>query len=326
MRAIRVHRFGGPEVLSLDTIPDPVAGAGQVLVRVHAAGVNPVDTYIRNGAYARLPELPYTPGWDGAGVVEAIGTGVTRFAPGDPVYFSGTAAGRGMGAYAELACCAEVNVHPLPAALDYAQGAAIGVPFATAHRALFHRAHLRPEEVVLVHGASGGVGQATVQLARAHGAMVIGTAGSDAGLAFVRSQGAHHVVRHGTATTLEDVRARTGGRGVDVIVEMLANVNLDHDLGLLATFGRVVIVGNRGRIEIDPRQTMGKDTSILGVSLWNASDAELLEMHQLMGPQFADGTLAPVVGKRFPLDQARAAQEAVMAPGALGKVVVSVRE
>lgn len=326
MRAIRIHRFGGPDVLTLETIPDPVAGPGQVLVRVHATGVNPVDTYIRNGAYARLPELPYTPGWDGAGIVNAIGAGVTRFVPGDRAYFSGTAAGRGMGAYAELACCAEVNVHPLPAALDYGQGAAIGVPYATAHRALFHRAHLRPGEVVLVHGASGGVGQAAVQLARAHGATVIGTAGSDAGLAFVRSQGAHHVVRHGTPTTLEEIRAAAGARGVDVVVEMLANVNLDHDLALLATFGRVVVVGNRGRIEIDPRQTMGKDASILGVSLWNASDAELLEMHRLMGPAFADGTLVPVVGQRFPLAEARAAHEAVMAPGALGKVVVSVRE
>lgn len=325
MRAIRVHRFGGPEVLTLDTLPDPVAGPGQVLVRVHAAGVNPVDTYIRNGAYARLPDLPYTPGWDGAGVVEAIGTGVSRFVSGDRVYFSGTAAGRGMGACAELACCAEVNVHSLPPALDYAQGAAIGVPYATAHRALFHRAHLRAGEVVLVHGASGGVGQAAVQLARAHGATVIGTAGSEPGLAFVRTQGAQHAVHHGRATTLEEIRALTGGRGVDVIVEMLANVNLDHDLALLATFGRVVIVGNRGRIEIDPRQAMGKDATILGVSLWNASDAELLAIHQAMAPQFADGTLVPAAGKRFPLEEARAAQEAVMAPGALGKVVVSVR-
>jgi NADPH2:quinone reductase len=324
MLAIRAHRFGGPEVLVLDEVPDPVAGPGQVLIRNHAAGVNPVDTYIRNGAYARLPELPFVPGWDGAGVVEAVGAGVHRFSPGDRVYFSGTSAGRGWGAYAEKVCCAEVNVHPLPEPLSFAQGAAIGVPYATAHRALFHRAHIHPGETVLVHGASGGVGQATVQLARAHGCTVIGTAGSEDGLALVREQGAHHAVRHGTPTAMDEIRALTGGRGVDVIVEMLANVNLDRDLGLLATFGRVVVVGNRGRIEIDPRQTMGKDSSILGMSLWNASDEELLQLHQEMGPQFAEGLLVPVVGKRFPLADAAAAHLAVLEAGAKGKVVLEL--
>ena len=324
MRAIRVHRFGGPEVLVLDEVPDPVAGPGQLLIRNHAIGVNPVDTYIRNGAYARLPEVPFVPGWDGAGVVEAVGDEVHRFAPGDRVYFSGTSAGRGWGAYAEKVCCAEVNVHPLPGALTYAQGAAIGVPYATAHRALFHRARCHPGETVLVHGASGGVGQAAVQLARALGCTVIGTAGTEDGLAFVRSQGADHVVRHGTPSAMDEIRAHTGGRGVDVIVEMLANMNLDKDLGLLATFGRVVIVGNRGRIEIDPRQTMGKDSSILGMSLWNASDEELLQLHQEMGPQFAEGVLVPAVGKRFPLAEAAAAHAAVLESGARGKVVLEV--
>jgi NADPH2:quinone reductase len=324
MRAIRIHRFGGPEVLVLEEVSDPVAGPGQVLIRNHAAGVNPVDTYIRNGAYVRLPALPYTPGWDGAGVVEAVGTGVTRFAPGDRVYFSGTTMGRGVGAYAEKVCCQEVTVHPLPARLSCAQGAAIGVPYATAHRALFHRAQIRRGETVLVHGASGGVGQATVQLARAHGCTVIGTAGTEEGLALVRSQGAHHAVRHGTPEAAETIRALTEGRGVNVIVEMLANVNLDLDLGLLAMFGRVVVVGSRGRIEIDPRQTMAKDSAILGLSLWAASDHDLLDLHQLMGPQFADGVLAPVVGKRFPLAEAAAAQVAVLQPGAAGKVVLDL--
>jgi NADPH2:quinone reductase len=324
MLAIRAHRFGGPEVLVLDEVPDPVPGPGQVLIRTHAIGVNPVDAYIRSGVYARLPQLPYIPGWDGAGVVEAVGDEVHRFTPGDRVYFSGTTAGRGWGAYAEKACCAEVNVHPLPEALSYAQGAAIGVPYATAHRALFHRAHLRRGETVLVHGASGGVGQAAVQLARAHGCTVIGTAGTEEGLAFVRELGADHAVRHGTPTAIDEIRALTGGRGVDVIIEMLANVNLDKDLGLLAPFGRVVVVGNRGRIEIDPRQTMGKDSSILGMSLWNASDEELLQLHQEMGPQFAEGVLGPVAGKRFALKDAAAAHVAALEAGARGKVVLDV--
>ncbi|HSR15631.1 MAG TPA: NADPH:quinone reductase [Gemmatimonadales bacterium] len=321
MRAIRVHRFGGPEVLQLDDIPDPLVGPGQVLVRNHAAGVNPVDAYLRAGQYARLPALPYTPGWDGAGVVEAVGEGIARVAVGDRVYFSGTTAGRGMGAYAELACCHEVNVHPLADGLGFAQGAAIGVPYATAHRALFHRAGLRAGETVLVHGASGAVGIAAVQLARAHGATVIGTAGSDRGLEIVTGEGAH-AIRHGRDAAVEEIRALTAGRGVDVIVEMLANVNLDRDLGLLAMRGRVVVVGNRGRIEIDPRQTMGKDSAILGMSLWNATDEEMLEIHDAMRPGFAGGMLRPVVGPTFPLADAAQAHETVFEPGARGKVVL----
>lgn len=323
MRAVRVHQFGGPEVLTLEQIPEPAADRGQVLIRNQMAGVNPVDTYVRAGNYARLPTLPYVPGWDGAGIVRAVGTGVGRVRAGDRVYFSGTTAGRGQGGYAEVVCCHETQVHPLPPGLSFAQGAAMGVPYSTAHRALFHRAETQPGETVLVHGASGGVGLATVQLALAHGCTVIGTAGTDAGLRLVREQGAHHAVRHGRPEAGPEILAFTGGRGVDVIVEMLANVNLDRDLGLLAVHGRVAIVGNRGRIEIDPRQTMGKDSSILGVSLWNASDADLMQVHQRMGPQFADGVLRPVVGLEFPLADAGRAHEAVIASGALGKIVLN---
>jgi NADPH2:quinone reductase len=324
MRAIRVHRFGGPEVLTLEDVPAPTVGPGQVLIRNRAAGVNPVDAYIRSGAYARLPALPYIPGWDGAGTVETVGEGVIGFRPGDRVYFSGTTAGRGMGAYAEFACCHQVNVHPLAESLDFGQGAAIGVPYGTAHRALFGRAQTRAGETVLVHGATGGVGVAAVQLAQVHGCTVIGTAGSEAGLELVLAQGARHAVRHGRPEAAAEIMALTEGRGVDVIIEMLANVNLEVDLGLLAMRGRVAVVGNRGRTEIDPRQTMGKDSAILGMSLWNATDAELREMHQAMAPQFASGALRPVVGPTFPLVEAARAHEAVFAPGARGKVVLTI--
>jgi len=326
MRAIRVHQFGGPEALSLDELPDPVAGLGQVVIRNHAAGVNPVDAYVRAGTYARLPAVPFIPGWDGAGIVQSVGADVHRIRVGERVYFSGTTAGRGLGAYADMVCCHEVQACPLPEGLSFAQGAAIGVPYATAHRALFHRAQTRPGETVLVHGASGGVGVAAVQLAAAHGCVVIATAGSQSGLELVRAQGAQYVVRHGTASSAEEILSITGGRGVDVIVEMLANVNLDRDLGLLALNGRVAIVGNRGRIDIDPRQIMGKESAVLGVLLWNSSDAELLELHQLMGPQFAEGVLQPVVGPQFPLAEAGKAHTAVFEPGARGKIVLNCQQ
>ncbi|HVG18449.1 MAG TPA: alcohol dehydrogenase catalytic domain-containing protein, partial [Blastocatellia bacterium] len=163
MRAIRVHESGGPEVLKLEDVPDLKPGPGQVLVRVRAAGVNPVDTYIRAGTHAVKPALPYTPGMDAAGDVEAVGEGVTRVAIGDRVYVARTLTG----AYAEQALCNESQVHPLPRHISYSQGAAVNVPYATAYRALFQRAKAVAGESVLVHGASGGVGIASVQLARA---------------------------------------------------------------------------------------------------------------------------------------------------------------
>jgi NADPH2:quinone reductase len=322
MRAIRVHRFGGPDVLELREVPDPVPGPGEVLIRTRAAGVNPVDTYIRSGRYARLPELPYTPGWDGAGTVEAVGEGVTRLRPGDRVYFSGTTSGRSTGGYAARVCSFERQVHALPDGLSFAQGAAIGVPYASAHRALFHRGGARPGETVLVHGASGGVGLAAVQLARAHGCRVIGTAGSTEGLALVEAQGADHAVAHGEAGTVEAVRALTGGRGPDLIVEMLANANLERDLDMVAVHGRIVVVGSRGRIEMDPRQTMAKECAILGMMLWHATEEELAGMHAAMAPLFASGALQPVVGHELPLGEAGRAHELVLAPGARGKIVL----
>lgn len=323
MRAIVVRQFGGPDVLGVEELPDPVAGPGQVLIDNRAAGVNPVDAYIRAGQYARLPALPYIPGWDGAGLVAAVGPGVTRFAPGDRVYFSGTTAGRSAGAYASRVVCAGHQVHALPQRLTFAQGAAIGVPYATAYRALFGRAQARPGETVLVHGASGAVGLAAVQLARAQCCTVIGTAGSEAGLAIVAANGARHTIRHGTGETAKEIAALTGGRGVDVIIEMLANVNLDTDLGLLAVSGRVVVVGNRGRVEIDARQTMAKETSILGMSLWHLSDEELSGLQDRIAPGLADGTLTPVVGTELPLSDAAAAHAKVYGGGTAGKIVLT---
>lgn len=325
MQSILVSRFGGPEVLEVTTRPDPVPEPSEILIEVHSAGVNPVDTYIRSGAYAVLPELPFIPGWDGAGVVVAIGSQVSSVVVGQRVYFSGTAAGRAVGSYAELAVCRPDQVFPLPDRVSFDQGAAIGVPYATAWRALFQRGKAKPGEWVLVHGASGAVGTATVQLARAGGMTVIGTAGSEAGLALVKAQGAHHVVRHVTPGTTDEVRALTGGRGVDLIIEMLANRNLDTDLGLVANQGRIVVVGNRGRIEIDPRQTMARESSIVGMSLWHTTDEELREIHLGLQDGLANGALVPVVGRRFGLAQAAQAHRDVIAGGAGGKIVLNLR-
>jgi len=322
MKAIHVHEFGGPEVLRLEEVPTPQPGLGEVLVRMHAAGVNPVETYIRAGTYARLPELPYTPGNDGAGVVEQVGSGVTEFNPGDRVYTAGSLSGT----YAEFALCKKEQVHPLPANVSFAQGAAVGTPYATAYRGLLQRAVAKPGETVLVHGASGGVGTAAVQLARAHGLRVLGTAGSNEGIRLAREQGAHEVFDHRTPEHFEQVMKATGGHGVDVIVEMLANVNLGKDLTILAKGGRVVIIGSRGRVEINPRDTMQRDADVRGMILPNTPPAELASIHAALVAGLENGTLRPVIGKEFSLAEARQAHRAVMEPGALGKIVLRTSE
>lgn len=324
MRSIVVRVFGGPEVMHLEDVPALTPSATQVLVRVRAAGVNPVDGYIRSGTYAVKPNLPYTPGSDGAGEVEAVGADVKGFTVGDRVYIANDNTGLPRtGVYAEQALCQPTQLHTLPARMSYAQGAAVGVPYVTAYRAIFMRAQAKPGETVLVHGASGGVGIACVQFCHAHGMKVIGTAGTGRGMDTVREHGADVVVNHRDAGYTDEIMKATGGRGVDVVLEMLANVNLDRDLTLLAKFGRVVVIGNRGRIEIDPRMTMRNDASILGMTSPNITIPEMTSIHAAIVAGLRSGTLNPVVGREFPLEEAVASHVAVMEAGALGKIVLT---
>ena len=318
MKAIRVSEYGGPAVLKLEEIPAPQPGPGQVLVRNHAVGVNPVDTYLRSNTDNRGPKLPYTPGSDSAGVVEAVGAGVTAVRAGERVYMGGTLSG----AYAELSLCDQGQVHPLPATVSFAQGAAMNVPYATAYHALVHRAAGEAGETVLVHGASGGVGIGAVQLARARGLTVIGTAGTERGRRLVLAEGAHHVLDHGAPGYLDELMKLTGGQGVDVVLEMLANVNLQKDLGIVAMRGRIVVIGNRGPVEINARLAMNKDAAILGMTLFNATPAQLAGIHAALVEGLRNGTLRPVIGREFPLAEAPRAHEAVMAAGHQGKIVL----
>jgi len=284
------------------------------VVAVKAVGVNPVDAYIRAGTYPRKPELPFTPGTDAAGVVE---TAAGKFKAGDRVYLYAAGA-----AYAEKVAVDPSRAFPLPGSLTFEQGAALGVPYATAHRALFHHARAKRGETVLIHGASGGVGVAAVQLALRAGLTVIGTGGAKEGAAFVKALGAQHALDHRAAGYQDEIGRLTGGKGVDVVIEMLANVNLPADLALAAPRGRIVVVGSRGPVAIDPRAAMSKDASIHGMSLWNMNDAERAEVHADLGRGLADGSLKPVTGARFPLADAAKAHEAVLSSGTRGKIVL----
>jgi NADPH2:quinone reductase len=299
-------------------VPTPKPSAGQVLVRIHAAGVNPYETYMRAGTYPLKPPLPYTPGSDGAGVVEAVGEGVKKVRANDRVYTGRTASG----SYAEYALALEEEVHPLPAKVDFKQGAGIWVPYGTAYHALHHQAKARASEIVLVHGASGGVGIAALQIARAMDLSVLGTAGTPKGLEIAKREGAHTVFDHRKAGYQDEIRHSTGNRGVDVILEMLANVNLSHDTKLLANNGRIIVIGSRGEITINPRELMGRRASIRGFTLWGITPTEEADIHAGICAGLENGTLRPVVGKELPLADASRAHKEILEPGSAGKIVL----
>jgi NADPH2:quinone reductase len=318
MKAIRVHQFGGPEVLKLEEVPTPKPNAGQVLIRVRAIGVNPYDTYMRAGTYAIKPPLPYTPGSDAAGTVEAVGGGVTKVKPGDRVYTERTLTG----AYAEYTLALEEQVHRLPDNISLEQGAGVWVPYATAYHAIHHFAKASAGETVLVHGASGGVGTAAVQMAHAMGMTVFGTAGTDKGLDLVKREGAHQAFNHRSAGCQEEIMKATNGKGMDVILEMLANVNLGGDLKMLAQHGRVVVIGSRGDVNITPRDIMARRAAVLGFTIWATQPAEITEIHAGLFAGMENGTLRPVVGKKFPLPEAAQAHKEILEPGATGQIIL----
>jgi NADPH2:quinone reductase len=316
MKAIRLHEFGPPEVMKFEEVHDPRPAPGQIVVRVHAAGVNPVETYIRAGTYALKPPLPYTPGGDAAGVVAEVGEHVARFKAGDRVYTAGSVSG----AYAQLVLCNAEQVHALPDHVTYSQGAGLHIPYATAYRALFLRARAHAGQTVLVHGASGAVGIAAVQFAAAAGLTVFGTAGTERGRQLVREQGAAHALDHKSADYLDQLMKLAAGRGMDVILEMLANVNLGRDLTVLGPEGCVVVIGSRGDVQINPRLLMRAQGSILGMT--GGTPDQYAEAHAAIGAGLRAGTLRPVVGREIPLAEVARAHHEIIEGTAYGKIVL----
>ncbi|XP_061049027.1 zeta-crystallin-like [Eubalaena glacialis] len=323
MRAIRVFEFGGPEVLKLQSnVAIPIPKDHQVLIKVQACGVNPVDTYIRSGTYSRKPLLLYTPGLDVAGIIEAVGESVSAFKKGDRVFTTSTISG----GYAEYALAADHTVYTLPEKLDFKQGAAIGIPYFTAYRALLHSARVKAGESVLVHGASGGVGIAACQIARAYGLQVLGIAGTEEGQKIVLQNGAHEVFNHKEANYIDKIKKSVGEKGVDVIIEMLANVNLSNDLNLLSHGGRVIVVGSRGPIEINPQDTIAKESSIIGVALYSSTKEEFQQFAAALQAGMEIGWLRPVIGPQYPLEKvAQAHEDIIHSSGATGKMILLLK-
>lgn len=319
MKAIVIQDYGEPDVLQIETVADPTPKTGEVVVRLHAAGVNPVETYQRAGTppYNTTP-LPFTPGSDGAGTIAAIGEGVAGFDIGDRVYVY---APRGGGTYAEMIACPATQIHRLPDSVSFEQGAAMGVPYATAHRALFGKAGAKMGEVVFIHGASGGVGTAAIQLAKRAGLVVAGTASDED---FIEQVGAKYTFNHNVEGYMSDALGATCGRGFDVILEMLANENLGADPDVLAPFGRIVVIGNRGEVTVNPRAWMGRDATIYGMMLFNVSPAQSQEIHADLVKGLESGELKPIIGQTFDLADAAKAQIAVVQGESHGKIVLTM--
>jgi len=327
MRAVSATQFGGPEVLCVRdnvALPDAPAEDSSVLVKICAAGVNPVETYMRAGVYARLPTLPWTPGNDGAGIVVAAGNDArARSLLGKRVWLSGSLTGT----YAQYCACSADCVHPLADSLSFEQGASVGIAYKTAYRALFHRARVTAGQLVFVHGASGGVGLAAIQLAVLNGLYVVGSAGTSLGQEAVRGAGAHHVVNHrqeGYMQTVKNIAVNEYRKsGVDAIIEMLANKNLGHDLKILNSGGVVAVVGNRGDAQVNARDLMMSEGSIVGVL--RGSEADMKNATLAVERLVESGAVNPVVGQTYSLDSAGEAHHEVIAheKGTQGKIVIS---
>ena len=318
MKSIIIRQYGDPEVMKIEDVPIPEVGTSNVLVRVKAAGVNPLDTYFRQGSHANAPNPPFTPGKDAAGIVKKAGDRVQKVKEGDRVYLAGSITGT----YSEYALCDEQQVWKLPNDTTFEQGAGIFVPYATAYRALVQKAKIKVGETVLVHGASGAVGIAIIQWAKKAGLKVMGTAGSERGKTLLKEQNVERVFDHSETNHLKRIKDATDGKGVEIIMEMLANVNLENDFEVLAKAGRIVVIGNRGSLKFNPRLIMEKDATVLGMLLFNASNEKLEEIHSKIYKGLDQGYLNPVIGKLFPLSEAPRAHHEVIEKKAYGKIVL----
>ena len=323
MRAVRFHDHGPADVLQVDTIERPAPAAAEVLVEVHASCVNPIDTKIRAGQPSPPGGLPQTVGSDLAGVVAAVGDEVDQFAAGDRVVGTGFGLAD-PGTIAEYVAVDADRLAPLPSGVDATDAAAAAMVFTTAWRALIDRAGLQAGEVCLVHGATGGVGHAAVQIADAMGATVIGTVRSDAAAAALRSWGATPV--RTDAPELPERIAAAAPEGVDVVLEPFPEAHLGADLDALARGGRVVVISQHGDVTLSAGQTFGAmlgDHTLTFMSIMASAD----EHSRLLGEVvtgLADGRFLPVIAHTYPLAETAAAHRVLEGGGTIGKLVIAV--
>jgi len=325
MRAVEIAEPGGPEVLTPVERPVPTPGPGQILIRLHAAGVNRPDALQRAGAYAPPPGASDLPGLEGAGIVAATGPGVTRWHEGQAV-----CALLPGGGYAEYAVTHQDHALRLPEGMDLTRAAALCETFFTVWSNVFMRGELRAGETFLVHGGSSGIGTTAIQLARAKGARVFTTAGSDEKCATCRDLGAELAINYREADFVEAVRNATDGRGVDLILDMVGGDYIPRNIRALANDGRLVMIAFLGgpRAELNFAQIMARRLTVTGSTLRPQSDlakARIAEqLRSEVWPLLDAGTIAPVMDSTFPLEQATAAHERLESAGHIGKIVLSI--
>lgn len=323
MRAVRIYKCGKPEVLQLESgVPLPKFGKSQVLIRVLTIGVNPYETYQRSASYDG--EFPGILGSDCAGIVAQVGSEVTKVKVGERVFTTKTVSG----SYAEYTVAKEKYTFPLHENLNFSQGAALGVPYFTAYKALFMKAQCKPGETVLVHGASGGVGIACCQIARGHDLRVIGTAGTDYGMKKVQENGAHAVFNHREHDTyIDKIRESVGERGIDIICEMSAAKNWSNDLSLLSRKGRLIVIGSTPvKASFYPGELIGLEKRVEGVSVYSSTEEEYAKIAAALYEGAEAGWVKPVIKEEFPLESAAVAHHEVMEhkKPTGGKIILSV--
>ncbi len=323
MRAVLCKRFGPPSALVVEDVPSPSAGPGELVVSVHACGVNFPDTLIIEGRYQFKPELPFSPGGEVAGIVKEVGPGVTAFRPGDRVIAATT-----WGGYAEEVVAEAKRTQPMPEGMDFETAAAFVLTYGTSHHALKDRAAIQPGETLLVLGAAGGVGLAAVELGKAMGVRVIAAASNAEKLAVCRAHGADETIDYAAEDLRARIKALTGGKGVDVVYDPVGGDYSEPALRSMAWRGRFLVVGfAAGKIPSLPLNlTLLKGCSIVGV-FWGAftrnepqrNASNLQELMRWVG----EGRLRPHVSARYPLERAADALHDLAARKVQGKVVLT---
>ena len=322
MKAMRLAEFGSPENLRLEEAPDPELRKGHVVIRVKATGINPADLVRMSGRYPQPLPLPYIPGTDVAGEVEAIGAGVSHVRVGERVF------GRSLngGGYAEKACLPTNEIFQLPENLSFAEGAAIPVPFYTAYVALHHKAQIQSGETVLISAGGGGVGVAAIQLAKAAGARLITTVGSQEKAERTKELGADVALNYKEQDFAAEVQKLTDGKGVDVIIENVAADNFAKDFSALGRHGRIVLIGTgTGKAPESTFMTgaaLFKEVTIYGMALSN-SVALIPDIANALIPLFADQKVKAMVYKSYPLVEAQQALLDLVAGKVFGKLVLA---
>ncbi len=325
MKAVLCKAYGGPDDLVYEEVARPTVGDGEVRIAVHAAGVNFPDILLIENKYQFKPELPFSPGLEAAGEVLEVGAGVDLVAPGDRVMVT-----CGNGGFAEEVVVAERSVFRLPDQVSFEAAAAFSITYGTTYHALVERAELQAGEVLLVHGAAGGVGLTAVEMGKMMGATVIGTVGSDAKIDIVRQYGADHVINYTDDSIRDRVRELTGNQGADVIYDPVGGDAFDQSMRCIAWGGRLLVIGfASGRIpELRANIVLLKGCQVVGV-FWGSfaerfPDRNRANFERLLG-WCAEGKLTPHISMRFPLPEAAEALKALISRKATGKVLVTVR-